>query len=265
MGAAIRSELTKLTTTRMWWILALVMAAYLAFFGGVVAFSLTLDVPGAGAPQTGGVDTAVSVYGLGNALGYAFPLLAGTLLVTGEFRHRTITQTLLAEPRRTVVLLAKLVVAVPMGLVFGVAGAVGIVGVGAPVLALRNDGGAYLSSGAALEVIALSVVATMLWTVVGAAFGSVLTNQVAAIVVILVFTQFVEPIARVAAVAVDGLDVVAKFLPGAAADGLVGSSFFASSGTSDLLPQWAGALVMLGYVALFAVAGRLTTLRRDLG
>ena len=58
--------------------------------------------------------------------------------------------------------------------------------------------------------------------VIGVAFGSVLTNQVAAIVVILAFTQFVEPIARLALGAFDVTDGIAKFLPGAAADGLVG-------------------------------------------
>ena len=42
----------------------------------------------------------------------------------------------------------------------------------------------------------LSVVALVLWALVGVGFGSVLTNQVAAIVVLLAFTQFVEPLLR---------------------------------------------------------------------
>ncbi|MDT9592366.1 ABC transporter permease [Nocardioides zeae] len=263
MGAALRSELTKLLTTRMWWILALVMFAYLALVGGFFAFAMTLGDPGTGGLAEG-EDAARMVYGLGNAIGYAFPLLAGTLLVTGEFRHRTIAQTLLAEPRRGVVLGSKLLVSIPVGLVYGLAGVLGIVGAGALILEARGDG-AYLGSADVWEVIVLSVVVTVLWTVIGAAFGAVLTQQVAAIVVILVFTQFVEPIARVALTAVDGLEQVSRFLPGAAADGLIGSSFFATGGSVDLLPQPAAAAVMVAYVVVFALVGRFTTFRRDLG
>lgn len=268
MGAAIRSELAKLTSTRMWWVLALAMFAYLAFIGGVMAFSFTLAETGTSgsgsAGTTDGESAATTVYGLANAVGYAFPLLAGSLLVTSEFRHRTIAQTLLVEPRRTVVLLAKLVVSVPLGLVYGLASTAGIVGAAAPVLALRGDG-AHLGSPEVLRVILLTVVVMVLWTVIGTGFGAVLTQQVAAIVVILVFTQFVEPIARVALGAIDGLGRVAVFLPGAAADGLIGSSFFGQLGDAELLPRWAAALVMLAYAAGFAIVGRLTTLRRDLG
>ena len=62
------------------------------------------------------------------------------------------------------------------------------------------------------------------------AFGSVVPNQVAAIVVILAFTQLVEPIARIALGAFDLTDGVAKFLPGAAADALIGASLFGEMG-----------------------------------
>jgi ABC-2 type transport system permease protein len=52
--------------------------------------------------------------------------------------------------------------------------------------------------------------------VIRVALGSCLSNQVAAIVVILVFTQFVEPVARVVLSQVEGLRTVAGFLPGGA-------------------------------------------------
>ena len=92
-------------------------------------------------------------------------------------------------------------------------------------------------------------------------------NQVAAIVVLLAVTQFVEPIARVALGAFDVADGVARFLPGAAADGLIGASFIGelAGGVRDLLPRWAALLVLLGYAGVLAVVGRITTLRRDIG
>ena len=82
-------------------------------------------------------------------------------------------------------------------------------------------------------------------------------------VVILAFTQFVEPILRIGLAAVDSLAGVQKFLPGAAAEALAGSSLYSTAGMVGLLCRGPGALVLLGYAVLFAVLGRITTLRRD--
>ena len=49
----------------------------------------------------------------------------------------------------------------------------------------------------------------------------------------------------------------------AAADAVVGASLFSQMGDVDLLPAWAGALVLLGYAAALTLAGRLTTFARD--
>ena len=266
MRAALVAEYRKLVSTRMWWLLLICLAAYLAFIGGVLAFSIVF----APDDQSGGVtlhgdDAAASIYGLTNAIGYVFPLVIGSLAMTTEFRHQTITQSLLVEPRRGVFLGAKLLATVPLGLLYGVVATVAVVATSAPLLAGWGDG-AFLTDPDIVEVLLLSVVVTALWAVIGVAFGSVLTNQVAAIVVILAFTQFVEPIARVALGAFDALDGIAKFLPGAAADGLIGASFLGSvdGGSADLLPRWAALLVMLAYAGILAAIGRWTTLRRDI-
>ena len=149
---------------------------------------------------------------------------------------------------------------------YGMVGTAAVVGVAAPILESAGDG-AFLGDGEVLRVIVLSVVVSALWAVIGVAFGSVVTNQVAAIVVILAFTQFVEPIARIALGAFDPTEGIARFLPGAAADGLLGASFYAAFGgaETDLLPRWAALLVLLAYAGGLALLGRLTTLRRDIG
>ncbi|WP_300403587.1 ABC transporter permease [uncultured Nocardioides sp.] len=259
--AALAAEWRKLTSTALWWVLALGMAAYLAFVGAAMAFSLTV-APEGQAPPLGGLDAALTVYGVLNAVGYVFPLVVGTLLVTTEVRHRTLTQTLLAEPRRGVVLGAKLVLAAGIGLLYGVAGVVGLVAAGAPVLSAVGDG-AFLGDPQVVRALLLGVLVTGLWAVLGTGFGAVVPHQVAAVVAILAFTQFVEPIARLALGAVDGLSVVSAYLPGAAADAVVGASLFSQMGDVDLLPAWAGALVLLGYAAALTLAGRLTTFARD--
>ena len=259
--AALAAEWRKLTSTALWWVLALGMAAYLAFVGAAMAFSMTV-APEGQAPPLGGLDAALTVYGVLNAVGYVFPLVVGTLLVTTEVRHKTLTQTLLAEPRRGVVLGAKLVLAAGIGLLYGVAGVVGLVAAGAPVLSAVGDG-AFLDDPEVVRALLLGVLVTGLWAVLGTGFGAVVPQQVAAVVAILAFTQFVEPIARLALGAVDGLSVVSAYLPGAAADAVVGASLFSQMGDVDLLPAWAGALVLLGYAAALTLAGRLTTFARN--
>ncbi len=265
MRAALVAEYRKLVSTRMWWVLLIALAAYLGFIGAVMAFS-TVFAPDTQGVSLTGVDAAAAIYGLINAIGYVFPLVIGSLAMTTEFRHQTITQSLLVEPRRGVFLGAKLLATVPIGLLYGLVGTAAVVVASAPLLAGWGDG-AFLTDGHVITVLLLGVVVTALWAVIGVAFGSVLTNQVAAIVVILAFTQFVEPIARVALGAFDSLSGITKFLPGAAADGLMGASFLGSYAgeSADLLPRWAALLVLLGYAGVLALVGRYTTLRRDVG
>ena len=270
MKNALRSELRKIMTTRLWWILAIVMFAYMAFLGAVMAFSFTVDADGdsmaVGLASGGVLDgqaVAQAVYTLGNSLGYVFPLVIGALAMTSEFRHQTITPTLLHEPRRSVMLAAKLVLHLLLGIVYGVVGTAGAVAMGAPVLAFAGDG-TFLSDPEIIRGIVLSVVALAMWCVIGVGLGTVLPNQIASVVVILAFTQFIEPILRIGFGAVDALSGVAKFFPGAAAEALVGSSLYSETGLLELLSHWQGAAVLMTYALGFALIGRFTTLRKDI-
>jgi ABC-2 type transport system permease protein len=280
MIAALRTELRKVATTRTWWITALVMLAYMATMAVIMAFSLVLGMReaeqgGEGVDMSGGlagdgpvvfdsVAIATSVYTLAVALGYIFPAVLGALSVTSEFRHRTITPTLLAEPRRTLVLGAKLVAVLPFAAVVALAGMVGTVLGGALTLLVLGEP-TLLGDAEIQRTLAMSWVALVLWALVGVGFGSVLTNQVAAIVVLLAFTQFVEPILRLLLAQFDATEQVSKFLPGAAGEAIAGSSLYVSSGLAQLLAPWQGILVLLGYAVVLVALGRLTTFRRDIG
>lgn len=264
MRAAVVSEWRKITSTSMWWLLALAMAGYMAFTAGAVAFSLTVE-PAAGQGTSMPIDPrtlAISVYTVAPSLGYVFPLVLGALAVTGELRHRTLTTTLWAEPRRTVVLGAKLVVNAGVGALYGVVGVAAAVAAGAGTLALMGEV-TYLASADAWIAIGWSVVALALWGVIGVGVGTLVTNQIAAVVSILAFTQFLEPIARLGLAAFDATVGVSKFLPGAAAEALVGASIYSSAGIVDLLDRWQGGLVLLAYALVLGLIGRFTTFARD--
>ncbi|WP_435300554.1 ABC transporter permease [Timonella sp. A28] len=265
MKATLVSEYRKFVSTRMWWILLIIMVVYMGATAAGMAFMFTVDAGDTGQDAMA-LDPATApsiVYTTSVSFGYVFPALIGVLSFTGEFRHKTITPTLLAVPKRGRILWAKMCAAIPMGVFYGLGGTFGCVALGGLVLSV---GGVdpQLGSADTWEIIGRSVLSTTIWLIVGVALGSIITNQVAAIVTLIVFTQFIEPIARIALPAAPGGDAIAQYLPGGAGDAIAGGSFYALSSSTELLPLWAAIAVLLGYAVLFAAIGRVTTLKRDI-
>lgn len=265
MRTAITIEYRKFVSTRMWWVLLLMMTVYMAFLAGVMALTMSISVEGADVPSDADpVSAARSIYTIATALGYVFPAIIGAMSVTSEFRHKSITPSLLAEQNRTRLIGAKMAASIPIGLLYGLAGTLAGVLVGGVILEVFGDG-AFLSEPSVWSSIGLSIVALTLWTTVGVGLGTMLSNQVAVIVVLLAFTQFVEPVLRalLSSVADGALSGVASYLPGAAGEAITGASFYSTVGMGDLLPWWAGALVLVAYALVAAAIGRATTFRRD--
>ncbi|MDQ1129540.1 ABC transporter permease [Microbacterium sp. SORGH_AS_0888] len=263
---ATSSELTKQFTTAIWWILALVLALYVGMIATGLAFAIAASATGAlpGTTTTGeGPASGSLIYSLANSIGYVFPLLIGTLLVTGEFRHKTLTPTFLAIPRRGAVLGGKLLAGAVLGLLYGVIAVVVTAAPGAAVFAgFGLETG--LGTGDTWAMLGRILIAFVLWVLVGIGTGLVVRNQVAAIVIVLAFTQFVEPLLRVGAAFVESLSGIGRFLPGAAGDALVGASALnMGSGTADTLAWWGGGLVLLGYAVVLLLIGYVTSWRRD--
>jgi len=261
MSALLRSELRKFFTTRLWWVLLIALGVYMGGTAMLLAFAFTsTDATGQGAPASFDDPAALvtAVYGTANSLGYVFPVIIGALAVTSELRHHTLTPTYLATPARTRVLGAKLVSSLPLGLLYGIVGTAVSVGGGAAMLALRGHA-TFLTDPAVLESVGRSVLGLTIWILVGVGVGALVRNQVVAIVVVLVYTQLVEPILRSVLVSTP----VARYLPGAAGDAIVGSSVYSAAGLGSLLPWWAGALLLAGYGLAAAGIASATTLRGD--
>lgn len=265
---ASRSELTKQFTTALWWVLAIILALYVGVttallgltFGGVASGRL----PGATGPAVPLDGLAALVYSTATSVGYVFPLLIGTLMVTAEFRHKTLTATFLAVPRRGLVLSAKFVVGVALGVIYGIAGIAAAIGAGAGSLAAFGVD-TELGSPDTWALVGRMMIAYVLWVLVGIGVGTVVRNQVAAIVIVLAFTLFIEPIVRTVAGFVDGVSGIAQWLPSAAGDALVGETIFSALATTggDPLEWWVGGLVLLGYAVVLLIIGQFSTWRRD--
>jgi ABC-2 type transport system permease protein len=263
---ALRVEWLKVITTRMWWILLLVMVGYVGFTAAFFAFALAA-LPEAAAPGMPSPDdrsTLLTIYTLGLPLGYVFPVVLGVLAITTEYRYQTLTPTFLGEPRRDLVLVAKLLVSFVLGLGAGVLALGASVGAAAPIIALTGHA-AMLGDPLIWRSIAQACLGMALWAAIGVGLGALLRNQVAAVVVIIAFSQLVEPIARIGLTAWSATRDIAQFLPGAAADAMAGASVLnlGSPAAPQLLQWWQGGLVLTGYAALFCLLGALTTLRRD--
>ena len=147
LGRATASELAKVFSLKSWWLLGLIMVAYVGMTAAGLAFFLSdagallagAAGGGAPAPELDPVVIANLVYSSVTAVGLVIPLLFGALIVTTEYRHGTLTPTTLAQPRRGIVLTAKAIVAALMGALYGVLGLIGSVGLGAPVLAALGE------------------------------------------------------------------------------------------------------------------------------
>ena len=264
LATAVVVEWRKTVTTRMWWVLLVVLVAYVAGVAAFLAATFAAAPPAGGqvVPDLSEPDVLTALYTIGLPVGYVFPLVLGVLTVTTELRYRTLTSTLLADPRRPRVLVAKLVVALAFGALLGVAATVaGTAGV-APVAALQGAP-LRLDESGVLAALARSAAAMTLWAAVGVGVGALLRNQVAAVVAALAFSQLVEPVARLGLSAVESLSGVAAYLPGAAGDAMAGASLFTLGGQGELLQWWQGALVLGGYAAALLLAGAAVLLRRD--
>jgi ABC-2 type transport system permease protein len=238
-----RAELLKVRSTRTTMGLAVGMVALVLLFVLLNGFLTKVAEISSVADQR-------SMFGIGSFSG-VFSALAGILLVTSEFRFGTIRPTFLFEPRRTRVVAAKAGAGLVAGLVFGIVGAGIAIGVGSAILASR-----YISvslDGGDFALLAFGIVAGAgLWGTIGVGVGSVIRNQVGAIIGLLAWGFVVENLLFAL------VPSVGRLTPGQAQNGLMGQ-------TDDphLLHPLPAVLVMLAWTAVIAVAGAMLTARRD--
>ncbi|MET1052668.1 MAG: ABC transporter permease, partial [Mycetocola sp.] len=172
--------------------------------------------------------------------------------------------TFLATPKRGVVLAAKSLALLLFGAFYGIVGVIASCGAGAGALALFGLD-TQLGDSDTWAMMGRAILALALWAVIGVGLGALIPNQVAAIVVILAFTQFVDPTLRAVVVFADWAAAVGKFLPGAASDALVGAASFFSLGTAeaDTLEWWQGGLLLAALALVLTVVGYVVSWKRD--
>jgi ABC-2 type transport system permease protein len=230
----IRAEFRKLRTVRSTWLLLGI--AQLIVIGGVSGLMLQRDDPTSLAGQRGAFGHV--------GLVALFSLLLGIMAMAGEYRHRTITDTFLAVPRRSRLVGAKLVVGAAAGLVFGVVAS--LTALVTTEIWLSAKGSAL--SGDVWRTVLGGIGWNVAFAALGVGLGALITNLIAAVTTALAWLALVEGIVGQLA------GGAAKWLPfalGSAVEGISGP------------PAWQAALGLAGYAAAFALAGILMTQRRD--
>jgi ABC-2 type transport system permease protein len=180
-----------------------------------------------------------------------FILVLGILAITSEFRHGTITPSLLVTPDRVRLVLSKLAASVLIGLALGLLTTVLVFLIVKGIGGLRDldtsgDGGKLIIGG---------TVDTALWAALGLGIGAILRNQVGAIVGSLVYLFVLENLLQI----IPGLDdIIRKYGFGGLSGGL-----FGGDDSGDLLGQVPAGLLLTAYAAILVIIGVVVVQRRD--
>lgn len=236
MSTLLRAELLKLRTTR----------TFIALTASALLLSLLVVILSAALGNNFSQENVRALFTLN--FSSFFILLLGVIGMAGEWRHRTITSTVLAAPDRVRLLAAKTLSYALAGIVLSLVVTVAIMAVGSLILSGR--GITTISTSELADVLWRNLVVAALLGAFGVGVGGLIRNQIVAIVGLLVLAFALEP-------ALLGLaSDVARF----------GPTVGAPSGILDnpdrdhqLLAPGVALLVQLGWVgiAFAATAARL--------
>jgi ABC-2 type transport system permease protein len=260
MIAAFHAEVRKIVSTRLWWV-TLICVFVLA--AGYAALPATVGVLETGAGSTAFRDpgTVRSIYNGGNPLSRTLALVVGIMALAGEYRHRTISSTYLATPRRYRLLLAKAASLFLFGLLYGAASVLAGVLVAIPYV-LGNDGSFFLHRGDTWRSLVLGVVSIALWTMIGMGLGILIQNLVVALLVGIGFTFLVEPLVSYVLFR-RGWDLALNLLPSGATNAMLDVTSPVLFASAQPMAWWGGTAVLAAWCLLPAVVGAVVTVRRD--
>lgn len=241
MKALLQAELLKLRTTR----------TFVTLAGSALALSLLVAVLTATLTTSFDEDDVRDMF-FGDFTSL-FIVLLGVMGMAGEWRHRTITSTILAAPDRRRLLTAKVVAYAVAGIVISLVVTVLIMAVGTAILSARDQ----MTLGVAdlADILWRNVAVAAFSGAFGVCVGALVRNQVVAIVGVLVLAFAIEP------ALLELVSKVGQFGPSnGVPNGLQGNPFDADRA---LRPGLA-ALAMLGWISVLFAAASTVLRRRDL-
>lgn len=261
-AGAVRSEWLKLRTLRStWWItaLAVVLMAGIALLG-TWSLSTFIDADPEGASQAMGVMPNGAEFATsGSLFGQLVLAVLGVLVVTNEYASGMVRSTFAAVPRRTPVVLAKVVVLSLVAIVTSALAVGASALVSAPFFDTLNVE-LPLDSTDTWQILGGTVLFLTLIALMAFGFGLLLRHTAGAIFLV-VAIAFVVPIV-LQAFQTDLIQNINKFLPMNASTAFM-TTTDASAGGMTLLEPWAGLAVMVAWAVVPIIAGTALLKARD--
>jgi ABC-2 type transport system permease protein len=236
MISLLQAELLKLRTTRT--------------FAAVVGTAALLSVAlvGIGASMSGH-DSPHALF-TNSSVTY-FIVLLGAIGMTGEWRHRTITGTVLAAPDRVRMLAAKALSYSAAGVVLSLLVTVATMLVG--TLVLSSQGDETLGAGGLLDVLWRNLAVAALLGPLGVCVGALIRNQVVTVIGLIVVAAALEP------PILHAVPAVGRFGPlFGAPGGILGVA------EDGLLAPGLALVVVVAWIAIAFMAAATRLRRRDL-
>lgn len=244
MTRLVRSELRKLTSTKM----PLAFLAVLVVIAALNAFAVAsgTDMDGSKAfIATAADQQSLMAFAFNAFLGSG---LFGAIAVAREYGHKTVVPTFLASPRRHRAVSAQLVAVAIGGATLSLVGA-GLTVTAVAVALPTTDFGFMVSVGNVVRVVAASGFAGAMGALLGAGIGAVVRN-VGGAVTLAVFTLMIAP-----PLVVQLASGTASWMPANLANVV--------SGTVDDVSQPAALLALAVWAAIPAAIGLIAVQRRD--
>jgi ABC-2 type transport system permease protein len=238
----LRSEWLKLWTTRTTWVMLGIGLLGEALFAG-----LYTGLAAVGQIEHELVEAEIAT---GVGLLMVLMLVLGVLIVTTEFRHGTSSSTFLASPKRYPALLAKLVAALLVGLLAGLAFVAVNGGLSLSLVASR--GGELPPLGDLASIYAGVVASFAILSAFGFGVGAIVRNQVGAIIAAIAFFFVLSPLPELLP------GSIGEYFPAQALGSLHGHI----EGEGGL-NQVTGGLVLTAWAAVLVAIGTLLICRRD--
>jgi hypothetical protein len=237
----LRSEFRKLFTTQTWFWLLL---------GSLVLNALQVILVVANTHNQADYRDAIpGIFG-GGVFGYVFMLVLGAIGITAEFRHQTITPTVLTTPSRGVVIGAKLLMYLVLGAVYAVLGIVLSLAIALPWLSAKGLD-VDLGSDGIVRAMVGTVIIFALYAVLGVGFGALVPNQAAAVTLPIIITVVIEPILS----AIPYVRAAYPYFPSGSATALLVQNSDRFQDHYTLLVPVGGALVLLAWGVVLAMCG----------
>jgi ABC-type transport system involved in multi-copper enzyme maturation permease subunit len=254
MTALIRSEFRKVFSTKLLLILSI---SALGFMLLQIFLSVLVTPPGFEDTNRLMDPAYIKIVIASAGSASVFLLILGIVAMSGEYRNQTITSTFLATPVRWRVMAAKMTTFAILAL--ALAFILWLIAAFTTMLLLGTQDSAPFEWSAAFEILGGTLIGLVLYAILGVAIGSLITSQVAAIIIALVFSFVIEPLLTVFFL------TVGKWLPGNALNAILQSGGGGpESNPADFVSVPVGIAVLVGYTVVFAIAAAFITNKRDI-